>query len=201
MLKTLFREKSRSGCYQSWKFRPRLHEQIKHAIFEQIRLELHHSYGSRICSCVQGLTRVYVYRNIYIYICACVCVCVSLGLLGRDCIEHFIYKTKQIALASAFCRFHYFQNDTCFVNGNWSISQLLDFSKIPSITAVLGGNFDPLIHLEQQRQFEDIIEAEQSDADLQPGRRPILPLLVMSYPALTRRTPMLIIHNISSPEL
>ena len=57
------------------------------------------------------------------------------------------------------------------MNGKWSIRQLLDFSNIPSIAAALGGNFDPLIHLEQQRDFEDIIEAEQSDADLQPGRR------------------------------
>ena len=28
-----------------------------------------------------------------------------------------------------------------------------------------------MIHLEQQRDFEDLIEGEQEDADLQPGRR------------------------------
>ena len=67
-------------------------------------------------------------------------------------------------------RFQFFQNDTCFVNGKWSVRQLLDFSNIPSISAALGGSFDPMVHLEQQRDFEDLIEAEQSDADLQPGR-------------------------------
>ena len=68
-------------------------------------------------------------------------------------------------------RFHYFQNDTCFTDEKWSIRKILNFSNIPSIAAALGGNFDPLVHLEQQRDFEDIIEAEQVDADLQPGRR------------------------------
>ena len=68
-------------------------------------------------------------------------------------------------------RFHYFQNDSCFSNGSWSIRQILDFSNIPSISSALGGTFDPLTHLEQQRDFEDLIEAEQVDADLQPGRR------------------------------
>ena len=68
-------------------------------------------------------------------------------------------------------RFHYFQNDSCFTNEQWSIRRLLDFSYIPSINAALGGSFDPLLHLEQQRDLEDLIEAEQEDADLQPGRR------------------------------
>ena len=67
--------------------------------------------------------------------------------------------------------FHYFQNDTCFINGQWSIRSLLDFSNIPSITAALGGTFDPFLHLEQQQDFEDLIEAEQDDANLQPGRQ------------------------------
>ena len=67
--------------------------------------------------------------------------------------------------------FHYFQNDSCFLNGSWSIRQILDFSNIPSISSALGRSFDPLIHLEQQRNFEDIIKAEQVDADLQNGRR------------------------------
>ena len=54
-------------------------------------------------------------------------------------------------------RFQYFQNDTCFINGKWSVRQLLDFSNIPSITAALGGSFDPMVHLEQQRDFEDLM--------------------------------------------
>ena len=68
-------------------------------------------------------------------------------------------------------RFQFFQNDSCFINQKWSIRQLLDFSNIPSIAAALGGNFDPMTHLEQQRDFEDLIEAEQEDANLQPGRQ------------------------------
>ena len=67
-------------------------------------------------------------------------------------------------------RLNFFQNDSCFRDGKWSIRQLLDFSNIPSITAALGGNFDPMTHLEMQRDFEDLIEAEQDDADQQPGR-------------------------------
>ena len=79
-------------------------------------------------------------------------------------------------------RFHYFQNDSCFNNGKWSIRQLLDFSYIPSINAALGGTFDPLMHLEQQRDLEDLIEAEQDDADLQPGRQydPAQPIHTLS---------------------
>ena len=67
-------------------------------------------------------------------------------------------------------RLHYFQNDSCFTNGRWSIRQILDFSNIPSIAAALGGTFDPMEHLEIQRDFEDIIEAEQVDANLQTDR-------------------------------
>ena len=67
-------------------------------------------------------------------------------------------------------RLHYFQNDSCFKDGKWSIRQILDFSNIPSISAALGGTFDPMEHLEIQRDFEDIIEAEQDDANLQQDR-------------------------------
>ena len=85
----------------------------------------------------------------------------------RETFYHFATNCPCFRLS----RFHYFQNDTCFTNGSWSIRQILDFSNIPSIANALGGNFDPLVHLEQQRDFEDLIEAEQHDADLQPGRR------------------------------
>ena len=85
----------------------------------------------------------------------------------RETFYHFATNCPCFRLS----RFHYFQNDTCFNGDKWSIRQILDFSKIPSISAALGGNFDPILHLEQQRDFEDIIEAEQTDADLQPGRR------------------------------
>ena len=68
-------------------------------------------------------------------------------------------------------RYHYFQDETCFSDGKWSIRKLIDFSNIPSISAALGGNFDPHVHLEYQRDLEDIIEAEQDDADLQLGRQ------------------------------
>ena len=67
-------------------------------------------------------------------------------------------------------RLTFFQSDTCFNDGKWSIRKLIDFSNIPSISAALGGNFDPLTHLETQRDFEDLIEAELSDADQQPNR-------------------------------
>ena len=67
-------------------------------------------------------------------------------------------------------RFTFFQNDTCFRDGSWSIRQIIDFSNIPSISAALGGSFDPMTHLETQRDFEDLIEAELSDADQQPNR-------------------------------
>ena len=79
---------------------------------------------------------------------------------------HFATKCPCFRLS----RFHYFQSDSCFTNEQWSIRRLLDFSNIPSISAALGGNFDPILHLEQQRDFEDLIEAEQVDANLQPGR-------------------------------
>ena len=85
----------------------------------------------------------------------------------RETFYHFATNCPCFRLS----RFQFFQSDTCFVNNKWSIQQLLDFSKIPSITAALGGNFDPLVHLEQQRDFEDLIEAEQDDADLQPDRQ------------------------------
>ena len=85
----------------------------------------------------------------------------------RETFYHFATNCPCFRLS----RFHYFQNDTCFNGDKWSIRRILDFSNIPSIAAALGGNFDPLVHLEQQRDFEDIIEAEQEDADLQPGRR------------------------------
>ena len=85
----------------------------------------------------------------------------------RETFYHFATNCPCFRLS----RFHYFQSDSCINNNKWSIQQLLNFSKIPSISAALGGDFDPLVHLEQQRDFEDLIEAEQSDADLQPGRR------------------------------
>ena len=68
-------------------------------------------------------------------------------------------------------RFQYFNNDSCFSQGKWSVRRILDFSNIPSITAALGGNFDPFTHLEQQCDLEDLIEGEQENADLQPGRQ------------------------------
>ena len=68
-------------------------------------------------------------------------------------------------------RFQYFNSDSCLNDGKWSVRRLIDFSNIPSISAALGGNFDPMTHLEQQRDFEDLIEAEQENADLQPGRQ------------------------------
>ena len=79
-------------------------------------------------------------------------------------------------------RFHHFQNDTCFKNGKWSIRQLLDFSNIPSITAALGGTFDPEQHLLQQCINEDHIEASQVNANAQPGRAhdPLYPIHTMS---------------------
>ena len=48
--------------------------------------------------------------------------------------------------------------------------------------AALGGNFDPALHLEIQRDMEDLIEAEQVNADSQPGRRhsPSHPVHVLS---------------------
>ena len=99
----------------------------------------------------------------------------------RETFYHFATNCPCFRLS----RFQFFQADTCFTNGKWSIRRILDFSKIPSISAALGGTFDPLVHLEQQRDFEDLIEAEQSDADLQPGRRHI---------------PGQPIHNISSSD-
>ena len=85
----------------------------------------------------------------------------------RETFYHFVTECPCFRLS----RFHYFQKDSCFdENGQWSIRKLLDFSKIPSIDAALGGSFDPMVHLEQQRDFEDIIEAEQDDANDQPGR-------------------------------
>lgn len=79
-------------------------------------------------------------------------------------------------------RFHYFQSKTCFKNGKWSIRKLLDFSNIPSIASALGGNFDPDTHLQQQALLEDQIEANQDNADAQPGRAydPLHPLHTIS---------------------
>ena len=84
----------------------------------------------------------------------------------RETFHHFATNCPCFRLS----RYHFFQNDTCFINGKWSIRKLIDFSNIPTISAALGGNFDPMLHLEQQRDFEDLIEADQEDANLQPGR-------------------------------
>ena len=87
----------------------------------------------------------------------------------NECNETF-YHFATTCPCFRLSRLNFFQNETCFTDGEWSIRQLLDFSNIPSIAAALGGNFDPIAQLEIQRDFEDLIEAEQEDADLQPGR-------------------------------
>ena len=96
----------------------------------------------------------------------------------RETFHHFATNCPCFRLS----RLHYFQSDTCFRDGSWSVRQLLDFSNIPSIAAALGGNFDPALHLEVQRDMEDLIESEQVNADLQPGRRhsPSHPVHVLS---------------------
>ena len=95
----------------------------------------------------------------------------------RETFYHFATNCPCFRLS----RFQFFQNDSCFNNGKWSVRQILEFSRIPSIDAALGGSFDPLVHLEQQRDFEDLIEAEQIDTDLQHDRHnPDQPAHVMS---------------------
>lgn len=95
---------------------------------------------------------------------------------------HFIIECLAFtSLFSPFSEWFLLQQQTAMVNKTSS-----GFRKHPQCWC---SPYDPMIHLEQQRYLEDIIEAEQTDANLQPG--------VVRYICYQNPTPTLIHHKMT----